>query len=79
MIHDAVVEVTCDRKGRVCSECVFIGLEWMYRNMSESSGFWDPDDAKIEGKLVEDHGWVVSAGKHFCSTECAEAKDAIPL
>ena len=46
MIHDAIVEVTCDGDG--CNESVFVGLEWAYRNPHESSGFYDPDDKKIE-------------------------------
>lgn len=75
MIHDAVVEVTCNRER--CSESVFVKLEWKYRNMSDLSGFYDSNDAAIEDTLVADHDWVVRNGEHFCTPECAElvAKD----
>jgi len=68
MIHDAVVEVTCDHDK--CDESVFVGLEWVYRNMDESSGFYDYDFTKIEDKLLAVHDWVVWSGRHFCSNEC---------
>ena len=69
MIHDATVEVTCD--GDRCNESVFIGMEWMYRNPCDSSGFYDCDDLKIEDKL-EDQDWTVHDRKHFCSPVCAK-------
>lgn len=68
MIHDACVEVTCDREG--CREHVFVELEWVYRTMYESSGFYDVDETRIGEKLVEDHDWVIRDGKHFCSPDC---------
>lgn len=68
MIHDACVEVTCDREK--CCESVFVELEWVYQNRGESSGFYDHDDTKTEKKLVDDHDWVIHDGKHFCSHEC---------
>jgi len=70
MLHDAVIEVTCDREG--CHESVFVPMEWVYRNYSESSGYYDHRDAKIEEKLVDEFAWVVQDGKHFCSSFCAE-------
>lgn len=69
MIHDAIVEVTCDRSG--CVESVFVGLEWVYRTMNESSGYYNANDSDIEERLVEDHDWLVRDGKHFCTPECA--------
>ncbi len=71
MIHDAVVEVTCDRKEGNCHESVFVSMNFVYRNLSPSSGFYDHDTTKIEKKLTEDHEWTVCDGKHFCSSECA--------
>ena len=72
MIHDACVEVTCDREG--CGESIFVELEWVYRTRSELSGFYDPDMTKIENKLMKKSDWVVRDGRHFCTVECAEAK-----
>lgn len=70
MLHDAIVEVTCDREQ--CTEIVFVKLEWKYRTMNESSGFYDSNDATIEETLIGDHDWVVRNSKHFCTPECAK-------
>ena len=69
MIHDATVEVACD--GKNCLESVFIRLHYIYRTMSESSGYYDSSDGTIEASVVDDHEWIVRDGKHYCSQECA--------
>ncbi len=69
MIHDAIVEVTCDHDK--CAESAFVGLDWVYRNIGESSGFYDYDRTKIEDKLLAVHDWIVCNGRHFCSDECS--------
>ncbi len=76
MIHDATVEVTCDREG--CIENEIITLEWAYRNRNEMSGYYDCDEGKIENTVTEYHEWTVRDGKHFCSSECAEAAGGKP-
>lgn len=69
MLHDATIEVTCDREG--CHENVFVPMKWVYSNLSESSGYYDHRDTVIEEKLVE-FLWIVRDGKHFCSLYCAD-------
>lgn len=63
MIHDAKVEVTCDGKG--CGESIEIEPEYVYRNYSGSSGYYDTSDDAIERKL-EREGWTVLDGQHYC-------------
>lgn len=75
MIHDAIVQVTCDRER--CRESVFVGLEWVYHSLHESSGFYDYDDSKTETQLRDEHEWIVCDGKHYCTSECA-AIEACP-
>ena len=69
MLHDAVIEATCDREG--CYESVFVPMEWVYRNQSESSGYYDHRDATVEEGLANLE-WIVRGGKHFCSLYCEE-------
>lgn len=61
MIHDATVEVTCDRNNASCSESEYIELNWHL-------GGYDDDDKNIEKKLVQ-RGWIVENGKHYCCEE----------
>lgn len=70
MIHDPKVEVTCD--GKDCRESVEIQPEYVYRNMSGSSGFYDCSDSAIEDKLPKE-GWTAADGKHLCES-CSEGR-----
>ena len=70
MIHDATIKVTCD--GDNCRSSATVELEWKYKTHDESSGFYDASDAAVEKTLVDDHGWTVVDGKHFCDKECAK-------
>lgn len=69
MIHDAVVEVTCD--GEHCRESVYVTLDYTYGGVMHSRGSYDSDDEKVEERLEENQGWVVRDGKHYCSESCA--------
>ena len=70
MLHDAVIEATCDRER--CHESVFVPMEWVYHDLYDSSGHYDHRDTSAEEKLVDEFGWVVQDGKHFCSSFCEE-------
>ena len=63
MIHDAVVEVTCDGPG--CSESTFVPLP------ATTRGGYTARDADIEAVLARE-GWTVQDGQHFCEG-CVEA------
>lgn len=63
MIHDATVEVTCDRADGGCRESEHIELNWHL-------GGYDDSDSDIEKKLAR-RDWVVRDGKHYCSKACA--------
>jgi hypothetical protein len=65
MIHDARVEVTCD----TCSASIDVWPEYVYRNWSGSSGYYDASESAIEAKL-EHEGWFIQEGKHYCSADC---------
>jgi hypothetical protein len=65
MIHDATVEVTCDG----CGDSRSIQPDFVYRNTSETSGYYDTSDEAIEAKL-EQEDWIVRDGKHYCSESC---------
>lgn len=69
MIHDAVVEVTCD--GERCSESVYVRLDFVYGHTMHSSGRYDHSDSKVENRLASEHGWAVRDGLHYCSESCA--------
>jgi len=47
-------------------------MEWVYHDLYDSSGHYDHRDTSAEEKLVDEFGWVVQDGKHFCSSFCAE-------
>lgn len=70
MIHDATVEVTCDRADG-CHASIAIQPEFVYRDCSGKNGYYDTSDSAIEQK-VEGAEWIVRDGKHYCSKECAE-------
>lgn len=61
-IHEAQVEVTCDGKG--CKSNTFVQLH------ATARGGYSASDSEIERDL-EDQGWIVKDGQHFCSGECA--------
>ena len=69
MIHDAVVEVTCDAEG--CRDHVYVQLDYVYGGIAHTDGRYDDDDSKVEKQLVEKHEWEVRDGKHYCSIYCA--------
>jgi hypothetical protein len=78
MIHDAMVEVTCDSESCI-HESVFVRLEWAYKNMHESSGYYDHRDSTIEEILIEENPeWLIKSvngnnkNKHYCSLLCLE-------
>jgi hypothetical protein len=63
MIHDAIVEVTCD--GENCRESTYISLPAGVRNT------YIAEDSQIERQLEQEE-WIVSDGNHYCSRECQE-------
>jgi len=67
MIHDAIVQVSCDGNG--CAEIAEVQPEFVYPDYSGKNGYYDTRDEKIESKLVREYGWTVKDGKHFCG-EC---------
>lgn len=73
MIHDAQVEVTCDK----CQESVYIELDYVYSGIMGTQGRYDDSDSKIEKKL-EKMDWIVSDDKHYCSEDCAQADENFP-
>jgi hypothetical protein len=66
MIHDAMVEVTCDEMS--CRENIYIELEAGTRNT------YIADDSRIERKLKE-YEWIVVNGRHFCSQSCQRLRE----
>lgn len=71
MIHDAKIEVTCDGKG--CTSSELYDMPYVYRTMSESSGYYDYDEDDIADWLRDECDWIVRDDKHYCCEECAEA------
>jgi len=71
MIHDAKVEVTCDRDS--CWSSVYVYLPFVYPDLSGRNGHYDHSDKTVEKRLSNIDEWVVKDGWHFCSEECAEA------
>jgi hypothetical protein len=73
MIHDAMVEVTCDGT-EGCGESVYVGLPYTYTTTSGAGGRYDDDEAAVNRAVRED-GWLVSEDgeQHFCSEECKES------
>jgi hypothetical protein len=69
MIHDAEVEVTCDGEG--CRESIRVRPDYTYRDWSGHSGSYDCSDEAL-AKKIEDEGWLVNDGKHFCGESCRE-------
>lgn len=69
MIHDPVVEVTCD--GERCRESVYTRLAYTYGGVMHTKGSYDADDAQVEARLMDDHNWRVKSGRHYCSDDCA--------
>lgn len=70
MIHDATVDVTCDRLG--CNQSVIVELEYVYSDYSGDHGYYNSLDSAIEKQLVRDHNWIIKDLKHFCCEECVE-------
>jgi hypothetical protein len=62
MIHDAVVQVTCDRENTPCWEVQHIPLTAL------AGGSYGDHDSTIEKRLVQ-RGWIVEDGKHYCCEE----------
>lgn len=62
MIHDAVVEVTCDGDRRSCE---YVPLRAGSRHTYIAS------DSEIE-KALKSMGWICRDGMHFCCEECAD-------
>jgi hypothetical protein len=65
MIHDAVVRVSCDGDG--CSEEIEIQPEFVYRDYSGRSGYYDTSDEAIEKKVAQE-GWFAQGDKHYCES-----------
>lgn len=74
MIHDAMVEVTCDNQGvkGFCKSSVMVELDFAHNDYSGDSGQYDHSDKKIERRLISSHEWIVKDGKHYCCQACAE-------
>jgi hypothetical protein len=70
MIHRVEVEVTCD--GKNCSEAERVEPEYLYRNYSETSGYYDTTPKGIQKKLKADYGWFIKDDKEYCCEECSE-------
>lgn len=64
MIHDAEVEVSCDNYEN-CTSNVYLPCTWYVHG-------YRLDDSEAEQKLINDHGWIVEDGKHYCSEKCKE-------
>ena len=73
MIHDACVEVTCDTPG--CRSSTYVRLDYAYGGLMHTDGRYDDSDSKVERKLQEE-GWIVRDGKHYCGDMCAPAPAA---
>lgn len=71
MISDAYVLATCDREDCVAS--VAVQLDFVYRTMSERSGYYDHTEASVCRKLEREE-WVCKNDKHYCSTECGSLR-----
>lgn len=74
MIHDAQVEVTCDRDG--CGGNEIVELHYVYGGIMGTDGHYDSsDDAIIKSLKKQNDEWVFSEddNKHFCSETCATA------
>ena len=59
MIHEPEVEVTCDGEKCINESHVFLPMDW-------GVGGYDLEEKKAENLLINDHGWTVKEGKHYC-------------
>ena len=71
MIHDVQVEVSCDGKER-CYQSLYLRPDLVYGGILHTSEQYDTSDKAINTK-VEQEGWSVVDGKHFCE-ECREER-----
>lgn len=71
MIHNAMVEVTCD--GKSCNYSMWVKPDFVYPDYSGKNGYYDTSDSSIEKKLVSDD-WIVEDSKHYCCEDCEEAR-----
>lgn len=70
MIHDPVVEVTCDN----CDDaCVQVEPDYVYTDYSGERGYFDTSDAAI-AKLLPRYEWLERNGKHYCE-DCTEGNE----
>jgi hypothetical protein len=69
MIHDATVEVTCDKED--CDNFVIIEPDYKHTNYSGGGGHYDCSDAAIGEKLTK-LGWILSydESEQYCD-ECS--------
>lgn len=74
MIHDATVEVTCDRLG--CTESLHVEPEYVYVNRSGGGGHYDTSDRAIH-KLIGGEGWTVRGDQTYCETHSEEPQQAL--
>lgn len=63
MIHDATVEVTCDKDG--CNETCLLKPKYVHSDRSEGGGHYDTSDGSLY-KLLEVQGWSIEGDKTFC-------------
>jgi hypothetical protein len=63
MIHDATIEVTCDKEN--CEASIEIYPEYVYTDYSGNNGHYDCSGSAIN-KMVAQEGWVVDGDEHFC-------------
>jgi hypothetical protein len=75
MIHDAIVEVTCDGMG--CNASEYVTLRYVYGSTMHASGRYDDDEKRIEEDLTKDHEWIIRDGKHYCCESCADDKEGL--
>jgi len=70
MIHDAKVEVTCDREG--CWASTEVELSYVYGGAMHAAGKYDDSDKAIL-ESVKKQDWIVDeeTSKQYCSEYCA--------
>jgi len=63
MLLDMTIRVRCD--GPECTEVERAHPKWTHTQSHESTGHFDESDLAIKNEL-ENYGWSVVTGKHYC-------------
>ena len=70
MIHDPIIEVSCDH----CFDTIEITPSYKYTDYSGNTGYYDCSDESIMDELTDAHEWIVVGDDNltFCCEACCK-------